>query len=265
MPRKPRSGSLGLSPRVASSSELLAVAEHHDLDLVAGVGRDDRADVVEGGDGLPADAQHLVAGAQAGLVGAGALDHVADGPRRLVDRRAAEPLGERTAAGHAEDREGDDEEDEGLQEVHDRAGRHDQEAPRVRLLPVGAVLVLRRHVGLEVAHPEDAHVGAERDALDAVLGLAPLERPDLGPEEEEELGDLHARPLGREVVAELVQEDHDHEGADHDEPADAGEQPEGHDAEEEQRRGASRSRRCRPRAGWGRGAARRSWWVSVTR
>ena len=101
----------------------------------------------------------------------------------------------------------------------DRAGEHDGHALAERLGPVGAGLVLGSDL-LEVAHADDLHVGAGRDELDAVLGLAPLERPDAGPEPEEELGDLHARPLGREVVAELVQEDA--EGQRHDD----GEDPE---------------------------------------
>ena len=62
------------------------------------------------------------------------------------------------------------------------------------LLLVGAGLVLRRNL-IEVVHPDDAHVGAGRDRLQAVLGLALVERPDAGAEPEEELGDLHARRL----------------------------------------------------------------------
>ena len=130
---------------------------------------------------------------------------------------AAEPLGERAVArARRAMRERDEEQHERLEEVHDRAGRRHEQPLRVRLLAVGAGLVLGRRRRLEVAHPDDADVGAERDALDAVLGLAALERPDLRPEAEEELGDLHARPLGGEVVAELVQEDHHDEGGDHD-------------------------------------------------
>ena len=57
-------------------------------------------------------------------------------------------------------------------------------------------------------HADDADVSAEREGLDAVLGLAPLGGPELGPEAEEELGHLHVDGLGREEVAALV--DHDH-------------------------------------------------------
>ena len=43
--------------------------------------------------------------------------------------------------------------------------------------PLAVAAILRRHV-LEVVHADDAHVGAGRDGLDAVLGLASPERPD---------------------------------------------------------------------------------------
>ncbi len=91
--------------------------------------------------------------------------------------------------------------------------------------------------------------------------LAALERPDLGPEEEEELGDLHPRPLGGEVVAELVEEDHHDDGDDdHDEPAGPAEHRRGR----RRRRGAGElpvepddllgggSGRCAARVGGGR-------------
>ena len=61
---------------------------------------------------------------------------------------------------------------------------------------------------LEVGHPDDADVAAGGDRLHAVLGLAPPERPEARPEADEELGDLHARALGGDVVAGLVEHDH---------------------------------------------------------
>jgi hypothetical protein len=66
---------------------------------------------------------------------------------------------------------------------------------------------------LEVVHPDDPHVRAGRDQLEAVLGLAPLEGPQPGPEPDEELGDQHAAALGHPVVAELVEDDRHEERA----------------------------------------------------
>ena len=89
----------------------------------------------------------------------------------------------------------------------------DRHALGIALLAVGARLVLGRHL-VEVVHPDDAHVRAGGDGLDAVLGLASLERPQPRTEAEEELGDLHARLLGGDVVTELVEDDHHDDRAD---------------------------------------------------
>ena len=50
--------------------------------------------------------------------------------------------------------------------------------------------------------------------LHAVLGLAAPEAPEPRPEAEEELGGLHARSAGGDVVAELVEEDRDQDADD---------------------------------------------------
>jgi hypothetical protein len=94
-----------------------------------------------------------------------------------------------------------------------RAGDHRGDALGRGLAAIGAVLVLGVDL-LERVHPDDPDVGPGRDDLEAVLGLAALERPDARSEPDEELGDLHATPLGDQVVAELVQEDGHHEGRD---------------------------------------------------
>src|SRR5207302_3485507 len=107
----------------------------------------------------------------------------------------------------------DADEDEGDDEVHRRAGDRDRQPPPERLGAVRAFLVGGVNL-IEVVHADDLHVGAGRYRLDAVLRLAALEGPDARTEPEEELRDLHARRLGGEVVAELVQEDHDDEGDD---------------------------------------------------
>ena len=86
--------------------------------------------------------------------------------------------------------------------------RIDGEALAGRALAVGAGLVGGIDL-LEVGHADDAHVAAGGDRLHAVLGLAAAERPEARPEADEELGDLHARALGRPVVAELVEHDHE--------------------------------------------------------
>ena len=103
---------------------------------------------------------------------------------------------------------------QGHEEVHGRPGDGHREPPPVGLLAVGAGLVLGVHL-LEVAHPDDLHVGPGGDGLEAVLRLALPERPQAGAEAEEVLGDLHACPLGGQEVTELVQHDHDDHGADH--------------------------------------------------
>jgi hypothetical protein len=84
----------------------------------------------------------------------------------------------------------------------------------VRLGPVGPLLVGGVDL-LHVAHADDADVAARRDGLDAVLGLAPAERPQPRPEAQEELGDLHARPFGHDEMAELVEHDHPDDGHQH--------------------------------------------------
>ena len=130
----------------------------------------------------------------------------------------------------------------------------------VALLAVGAGLVLGRHL-LEVVHADDAHVGAGGDGLHAVLRLAPPERPDAGPEAQEELGDLHAGSPGHEEVAQLVEEDahderhHDEEGPPRTEDADGQEQAD-HDGQ------GRCGRLARRRLGRRRRAARWAWWRS---
>ncbi len=73
-------------------------------------------------------------------------------------------------------------------------------------------------VGVGREHPDDLDVAAERDRLDAVLGLAALPAPDGGAEADEVLGDLPAELLRGDHVAELVEADRrqDREHEDHD-------------------------------------------------
>ncbi len=126
--------------------------------------------LVERIDLLAVDGDDAVAGLDAGLLRGRAVD-------RGLDPEVVR-LGEEVAAGRTEDGEHQEDGDDGLEEVHRRAGGGDGEPLGVALLAVGAGLVLGRHL-VEVVHADDAHVGARGDGLDAVLGLAPLERPQL--------------------------------------------------------------------------------------
>src|SRR5260370_30181657 len=93
-----------------------------------------------------------------------------------------------------------DQQEEGEGEMHERSGRqHDRPLParlpaeRARLI-AGIDILQRRHAG-------DLHEAAERERLDAVLGLAPRRRPQRLPEADEEPGDLHVDLLGGHELA----------------------------------------------------------------
>jgi len=100
--------------------------------------------------------------------------------------------------------------------VHRRSREDHCQALGERLGAIGAVLVGGIN-GFEVVHPQDADVTAERQRLDAVLGLALAHRPEPRAEPQEVLGDLHPRRLGDEEVTELVQHDHEDDGGNDDE------------------------------------------------
>ena len=87
---------------------------------------------------------------------------------------------------------------------------------------LGEVLGTRRQ------HPDDLDVPAERDRLDAVLGLADLLAPHRGAEADEVLGDLPAELLRRDHVAELVEPDRDQDGDHEDEHPEGVEKGGGH-------------------------------------
>ena len=59
-------------------------------------------------------------------------------------------------------------------------------------------------------HPDEAHVAAQRDRLDPVLGLAAAARPQRAAEADEVLGGLDAEPLAGHQVPDLVQRDRGH-------------------------------------------------------
>ncbi len=138
--------------------------------------------------------------------------------------------------GHPDEDEQDPQQDEGQQEVHGRTG-HGHTQPGVEgLVPVESSLVGRVHL-LEIGHPGDLDVATEGKCLDAVLGLAPPERPQAGSEPDEVLGDLHAAPLGHGEVTELVEHDDHDDGDDHDQQVhvagDHGQGDDGHQGDDE--------------------------------
>ena len=178
-------------------------ALHDELDGLAGLLADERRELVPLLQSVPVGGEDLVAHLEAGQLG-----------RAL----AALDLGDLTdlqgGLGHADRDPHHEQQEKGENEVHGRTGDGHREAARERLLPVGAGLVGGVDL-LEVAHPEDADVPADRDGLDPVLGLAAFDGPEAGPEAEEVLADLHPRPLGGDEVAELVQHHDGDEGEDH--------------------------------------------------
>ncbi len=133
---------------------------------------------------------------------------------------------------------------EGQDQIGRRPGKHDDELLPALLLihqpPVvlgldvfpfrgPGVLDQRHHrVGvpadlavLRRVHPDQLDVTAQRERLQAVLGLAAPERPQRLAEPDEVLGDLHPEDLGRDHVPELVQRDRQHDqGEEHDRPPD---------------------------------------------
>ena len=78
------------------------------------------------------------------------------------------------------------------------------------------VAVLVEVLGTRRQHPDDLDVAAERDRLDAVLGLADLLAPHRRPEADEPLGDLPAEHLGGDHVTELVEPDRGQDGDEED-------------------------------------------------
>jgi hypothetical protein len=149
-----------------------------------------------GGDALPVDADDLVPDlelARAGVV--------------LLDARD-------TGFVRADQREEQEQQHKRQHQVHGRPRRDHHDPLPDGLGVVGPVADLLGEVLVRV-HPADLHVAARGDRADRVLGLPHLLAPDRRGEEERELLDPHAHPLGDAEVAQLV-EDHEqreaHEG-----------------------------------------------------
>ena len=83
----------------------------------------------------------------------------------------------------------------------------------------GARLRVAHRLGGRV-HPDEPHVPAERDGLDAVLGLAPGTRPHGRAEPDEVVADADAEPPGRHHVPDLVERDRHEHADEHDEYTD---------------------------------------------
>ena len=114
----------------------------------------------------------------------------------------------RTVSGRSVEDEHGCEQEHRDHEVRERPARHHDGALPNGLVGVGAAPIGDRRL-LEGVHPRDAHVAAEEEELDPVLGLAPPHRPQARAESHEELLDPHPTRLRRHEVAGLVDHDDD--------------------------------------------------------
>ncbi len=197
-------------------ARLHAVVEEHDFAGVEGAANGH-------GDGLAKVEANLAEdlGGVAGLVAVDGDDDVAGAEAddlvliqavRNVQRfrlRGRRTLNDGSDLGEADvhvagDHEDDGEKEDGEDEVHAGAGGEDEKADPAGLsgeaVGVGGVLFA-----------EEAHEAAEREPVDGVDGVAPGEAPRAGRVSEAGLQDLDSGELGREVVAELVDDDEDDE------------------------------------------------------
>ena len=147
-------------------------------------------------------------------------DHPVAGLEHAARPGSPERLPRRSGSASPALRRDDEEDREGEDDVDRRAGAdHDDPLPD-RLFVVAAVLFPRRQLVVGV-HAADLHVAARGDRGDPVLGLAPFDRPDLRPEEEEEPLDPHPGRLGGEEVPRLVEDDQQREAEEDAEPVHA--------------------------------------------
>ena len=119
----------------------------------------------------------------------------------------------------AENAEDSGENDDGEQEIGNRAGRHDGRALGERLaLEASLALLLGQLLerpaaaagARDVLVVDELHVAAERDPRDLPPRAVPVgEADDLGPEADREGLDAHPAPARHEEMAELVDEHHD--------------------------------------------------------
>ena len=146
--------------------------------------------------------------------------------------------------GQADPDQHDRHEDERDDEVHHRAAEHDDQLLGRRQVVEGAGVLAgpdllgaglpgvarepaepgarRRvaHGGVGRVHADEAHVAAERDRLEAVLGLALGARPQRGAEADHVVAHPDAEALGGHHVPDLVQPDGQQQHHEHDEHSD---------------------------------------------
>ena len=172
---------------------------HDQLHGLLWVGLDDAGQLVERADVLAVRLDHAVA----------RLEHPVGG---AVGEDRAHHRGDRLRVAEVDD----EEEPDGQEQVHRRPREDDDHALPERLLREGAPLVLRADVVVG-ALPEHAHVAAEGERRDHVLGAAAREPGDPRTEAEREFEDADAEEFRPREVAELV---HEHEHADQDDEVD---------------------------------------------
>ncbi len=231
---------------------LRTVALHDDRERLVSRLLDDRGRLVPAGDRRAADAHDAVAGADAcgvrrsGRVGRSAL---------LVRRGRRDETGADRGDGgavlrSAEAAQQDREQRDADQEVHHRAAEHDDDALGDREAVEGTAVLaggdglrtlfarILHHVlheaGGRVAsalavlsrreHADHRDVAAERDRLNAVLGLAFAEREERLAEPDHVLGDFDAEQLRGHEVPDFVQTDRHCEADHHDGDAEDEEQ-----------------------------------------
>ncbi len=188
----------GDGPRLELDRQDLSAPDDLESDDPVRLRADGDLDIVPGRDLAAVDAQDLVVRPEVRLRGRGAgIDVSYDGLLVLV-----------FGGGHADAVDHGDE-DDGQEDVHDRAHRHDQEP---------GPAALRHHVvGGELParfeHPlaQELDVAAHGDQADAVVRIPLLDAEKAFSVPEGERLDPDADELGHEEVPELVDEDEDAE------------------------------------------------------
>ena len=98
------------------------------------------------------------------------------------------------------------------QDVHRGSRYGDQEAVPAGMIHEFARIIRALVHGILAAHFD---VAAERDGVDAIVGLAFAETHQPLAESDGELFHAHAQPLGHHIVAKLVDQDHEAEDCNH--------------------------------------------------
>src|SRR4051794_18678982 len=165
-------------------------------------------ELIDAGHRLPVEGDDLVArqqpdarGRTGRAVRAGGIRISADA---LLDGRDLHLV----VVGLSADPQREEQQHHGDDHVHRGAGDKD-DRPLARRLPIEGAWLVLGFDRLQVGHPDDLHVAAGRDGLEAVLGLALLPGPQRRAETHEELGRLHPELLREREVTGLVQHHRD--------------------------------------------------------